>query len=42
MKSIAVLDRTQGAGPSASPVQDVVTACTNAFKSGALKSPPPS
>ena len=41
VKSIAVLDRTKEPGSIGEPLfQDVVTACANAFKSGALKELP--
>ncbi len=41
VKSIAVLDRTKEPGSLGEPLfQDVVTACSNAFKSGALKELP--
>ena len=41
VKSIAVLDRTKEPGCIGEPMyQDVVTACANAFKSGALKEMP--
>ncbi|PJA16794.1 MAG: pyruvate:ferredoxin (flavodoxin) oxidoreductase, partial [Elusimicrobia bacterium CG_4_10_14_0_2_um_filter_56_8] len=41
VKSIAVLDRTKEPGSLGEPLfQDVVTACSNAFKAGALKELP--
>ncbi|OGR45603.1 MAG: pyruvate:ferredoxin (flavodoxin) oxidoreductase [Elusimicrobia bacterium GWA2_51_34] len=41
VKSIAVLDRTKEPGSIGEPMyQDVVTACANAFKAGALKQLP--